>query len=1109
MQEIVIPSLALLFNMKRLNPSPSLLLQAKTLLYIGVFVILMGCNKTADKAPIFFNALAPEKTGINFSNTLTPTADLNIIEYLYFYNGAGVAIGDLDNDGLEDIFVTGNQVSDKIYKNLGGLKFKDMSKVAGIATPNTWSNGVTMSDVNNDGLLDIYVCVVGDYKGLKGHNKLFLNKGGFTFKEHSKEVNLDFTGFGTQASFFDYDNDGDLDVYLLNHAIHTPRSYGKTEKRTEKDSLSGDILLENTLELGALNFVDVTEKAGIWSSPLGYGLGLATADLNKDGYIDIYVGNDFHENDYIYLNNKDKTFTESSATMLSHSSRFTMGLDAADLNNDTFIDLFTLDMMPDQPEVLLKSGGEDSDKVAQIKASFGYHSQYSRNNLQLNNTRGAFKEIALLTNTYATDWSWTALIEDFDNDGWSDIFISNGIYRRPNDLDYINYLSNVSFSPYNKTQQDVLEKKLIDEMPQLNIGNVILKNEGALKFSKYSASAGLNNTYSNGAAYSDLDLDGDLDLVVNNINSTLQVLENTTAANQKDFFGVVLLPSKTVPNVSGSKITLYAKGKTWYKELSATRGFASASSQKAHFGLGKNNPIDSLVISYLGGGTQTILAPKINEYMEVRAHKTPLAYTTREKKQKAQSAVMNFPFVHLENTYYDFEREPLMLEKLSTEGPCFVSEDFNGDGLKDLFIGGAKYQESMLYLQNSNKKFTVKSAGAINKDALYEDVDAAAIDFDHDGDLDLYVVSGGNDNPEGDVQLSDRLYINDGKANFTKYKGSLPQANGGSIAVADFNNDGYDDIFLGSRSIPGAYGVSPFSVVLKNTQKGNFELLTREDYGMITDSAWGDLNGDGFLDLVLVGDFMPVTVLLNKKGNGFENQTQQLGLEHTTGLWNVVQLKDLNADGKLDIIAGNAGLNLKLKASITQPVSLFLEDFDKNEQLDPIVFYYFEGAQIPFHSKNMLSAQMPMLKKRFTSYESFSKVRNIKDLIGPKPPNMETKTIKELRSMVYLNGNTFKGEPLPLAAQMSSIEDLYIRTLNGKNTLYYLGNYKGFVTALGVNTANPGGVLSNFNGKTFTKNTPLPLPAFAEGRAIGSINKDQLLLLFNNHQAFTLNLISQ
>lgn len=1080
-------------------------LAKNTLWLAALYAGLQSCESPKEVSPVYFNSITAEQSGVDFENTLTPSADLNIIEYLYFYNGAGVAIGDLNNDGLEDLFITGNQVQDRVYENLGGLKFKDQTAAADINTQNSWSNGVTLADVNNDGLLDVYVSVVGNYKTLKGHNKLFINQGNFKFKEISKEVNIAFSGFGTQASFFDYDNDGDLDLYLLNHTVHTPRSYGKAEKRSEKDPLSGDLLFENTLETGVLNFIDVTQAAGIYNSPLGYGLGLATADLNKDGFIDIYVGNDFHENDYIYLNNGDKTFREASAEMTSNSSRFTMGLDAADLNNDALIDVFTLDMMPDQASIRLKSGGEDSDKVAQIKEGFGFQTQYSRNHFQLNNGQGAFQEIALLTETYATDWSWSALIEDFDNDGLSDIFISNGIYRRPNDLDYINYLSNLNFSQYNQDQQDLLEKKLIEEMPQLEIANVLLHNQGGFKFKKHSSAAGLKNNYSNGAAYADLDLDGDMDLVVNNINSPLEILENTQDPSMHNFVGVKLVPSAEIKNTSGAKLTLFSGQQVWYKELSATRGYASASSQNIHFGIGKNTTIDSLTITFPIGGTQTIKSVAINTYQEISAlTDSKIAQSKTDKKNTA--AVVNFPFTHQENKYYDYEREPLMLEKLSTEGPCYVHEDFNGDGLKDLFIGGAKYQESAFYTQNEAGTFTAEIKTVISEDALYEDVDAAAIDFDNDGDLDLYVMSGGNDSPEGDIQLVDRLYINDGEGNFTRSKANLPMANGGSISVADFDNDGFSDLFLGFRSVPGAYGISPSSVILRNTQKGNFELLAREDYGMITDSAWGDMNQDGLLDLVLVGDFMPITVLINKDGRNFENQTEALGLANTQGLWNTVLLQDLNGDNKPEIIAGNAGLNMKIKASVDYPVEIYLEDFDKNEQLDPTVFHTFEGEHIPFASKDMLSKQMPMLKKKFTSYTSFSKVREIGQLYDNSTDEIETKYLKELRSMVYVNNGIFQGAPLPIETQMSSIEDFYLDHQSGDLKLYYVGNYKGFVTELGNSPANTGGILSGFNGNTFTKNNNLPLPPFMEARAIGPLNDHKLLVLFNNDNAKTIDL---
>ncbi|MGB5437847.1 MAG: VCBS repeat-containing protein, partial [Maribacter sp.] len=499
-------------------------------LVVLLAISIIGCSEKKDavteKSAIYFNSISPEKSGLDFSNTLHPKNDLNIIEYLYYYNGGGVAVGDINNDGLDDVYFTANQSPDRLYLNLGGLKFKDITESAGLAIDSTWSSGVTMEDVNNDGFLDIHVSKVGNYKGLKAHNLLYLNKGNETFEEVSEAVGLAFSGFSTQAAFMDYDKDGDMDMYLMNCSIHTPRSYGRVDKRKEKDSLAGDRFYENKLEEGTLSFKNVTEASGIYSSPLGYGLALVTSDMNQDGLLDIYVGNDFHENDYLYINQGDKTFKEVGADWLNHTTRFTMGADIGDLNNDGLQDVFSLDMMPFDHEVFMKSGGEDSDKVDQIKENFGYGKQYARNNFQLNTGQGTFSDIAPMTNTHATDWSWSVLIEDYDNDGMNDLYITNGIYKRPNDLDYINFLSTTNFSDYSQNQANEIERKLIDQMPTLKLSNVIFKNKGDFEFDRLTTEAGLTPSFSNGSAYSDLDLDGDLDVVVNNINDKAFLLEN-------------------------------------------------------------------------------------------------------------------------------------------------------------------------------------------------------------------------------------------------------------------------------------------------------------------------------------------------------------------------------------------------------------------------------------------------------------------------------------------------------------------------------------------------------------------------------------------------------
>ena len=542
---------------------------------------------------------------------------MNIVEYLYFYNGGGVALGDINNDGLDDIYLTANQKPDQLYLNLGDLKFKNISNNLGIENQSSWSTGVSMADVNGDGWLDIYVSKVGKFKTLDSHNLLYINQRDGTFRELSKKFGLDFSGFSTQAAFFDYDRDGDLDMYLLNHNIHTPRNYTDSSKRFENDSLAGDKFFENRLNEKEGRFVDVTADVGIFSSFLGYGLAITTADINNDGWTDIYVGNDFHENDYVYINQKNKTFKESGQEYLSNNSRFTMGVDIADMNNDMLYDIFTLDMMPFYNDVFLKSGGEDSDQVYKIKNSFGYGDQYARNNFHLNRGNSKFSDIALYTETYATDWSWSVLLEDLDNDGMNDIFITNGIFKRPNDLDYINYASNIDYRSFETSNNNDLYKKLIDKMPTLMIPNIIFRNQGNLNFKKESKSVGMEKSYSNGAAYSDLDNDGDVDLVINNINQEVFILENLTDGKNNS---VQIILSNNDNNYSsiGAKVNLYLKDKKLTKQLNPVKGFQSSSSYKINFGIESNSKVDSLSVIWPDGSTQTNFNIPINQLTTIK-----------------------------------------------------------------------------------------------------------------------------------------------------------------------------------------------------------------------------------------------------------------------------------------------------------------------------------------------------------------------------------------------------------------------------------------------------------------------------------------------------------
>jgi hypothetical protein len=1076
-----------------------------------IFLILIcfsNCN-IEDKlfvSSIPFKTLNSNQTGINFSNNLEYKTKLNIIEYLYYYNGGGVSVGDINNDGLEDLYFSANLLPDQLYLNLGKMKFRDITIAAGLNIDNSWSNGVNFEDINGDGFLDIYVTKVSPISSNKSHNLLYINNGNLTFSEMSADYGLNFSGFSTHATFFDYDRDGDLDLYLLNHAIHSVRSYGTSKKRTESDSLSGDKFYENKINEIEGKFIEVTRDVNIYNSPLGYGLAVTATDINNDGWLDIYVGNDFHENDYIYINNKDKTFKESIKNSINHSSHFTMGIDVADLNLDGLQDIFTTDMMPYDSKIFLKSGGEDSDKISRIKKEFGFEQQFSRNHFNLNRGNGSYSEIALQTQTHATDWSWGVLLQDFDCDGLNDIFISNGIVKRPNDLDYINYLSNIDFTKYNNTKQDQIKKKLINEMPTLKIPNILFKNLGNLEFENIEKSFIGKPSFSNGAAYSDLDKDGDLDIILNNLNSKSTILENLSDKSN-NYISIKLKGNKSYSITRGAKVNIYSNDKKWVRENIITRGFQSTSTHNVFFGLGKIRKLDSIMIQWPDGYKQTEKNINVNQELTIKRNEI-LKLNRNLKNEKIQEYILKIlPFKHQENGYYDYEKERLIPERLSYEGPTGLSADFNEDGINDLFLGGARYQSPQIYLGSSNLNFKLIDIPDFRKDSKYEDVDAATIDIDKDGDLDIYVVSGGNDQMESSENLMDRIYLNNGKGHFSRLKISLPMTNGSTVSIADFDNDNYEDVFVGSRSIPGSYGLSPYSFILRNNRNNSFEIIMKERFGMITDSQWADIDGNSKIDLVMVGDWMPIRVFLNKGDGKFVNATNDLGLSKTNGLWNNILIKDINLDGQVDILAGNAGSNFKWKPTIEKPVKLYLDDFDKNLQLDPIIFYNFFGEYVPFSSKDKLDKQLPYLKKKFPKYNDFSKVNNIKTLTGKSEKELiEIKYLYELRSTLFLkNENKFISKPLPIEAQLSSIEDFHFIN-DSIPKIIYVGNYHEYVTELGMSSANPGGILSgwNFDAEEFTSSKFLPLPLHLNARKILKVNNETFFVLSNNNYVHVL-----
>lgn len=1072
-----------------------------------VFIVaLFACknnSKQSDNKSIF-NIKTSSETGIEFTNNLKNTERLNIIEYLYYYNGGGVAAGDINNDGLEDIYFAGNEVNDQLYLNKGGLKFENITQKAGIKNLATWSTGVNIDDVNGDGFKDIYVCKVSMSKdNPQEHNLLYINQKDGTFKEMSEEYGLNFKGFSTHSVFFDYDGDGDLDVYLLNQNIHSVNSYGTIEKRKENDPYAGDRLFENRLKEDK-KFVDVTANAGIYSSPLGYGLGIAASDVNNDGWTDLYIGNDFHENDYLYINNGDKTFKEVSSSAFAHTTQFSMGVDIADVNHDGWADIFSTDMLPYDPMVSLVSAGEDSDLIKNIKQDFGFHPQSARNHFQINQQNGTFADIGYITETFATDWSWSVLMQDFNNDTESDIFITTGIVKRPNNLDYINFLN--EYDSKNPAQTKDRTKKLIEKMPSEPLPNILFVNQGNLKFSKVTASSISKPDFSTGAAYADFDRDGDLDIIVNSINQTSAIYENKT--KDVNYVAFDLINSENKTN-KGGKVMVYTDKGLLTRELQTTRGFMSASTSDIFFGLTKNTRIDSVIVLWPDRRVEKLENFTLNKYNRVERGKSKSwsHYSTTLPKQEYNISIL--PIIHEENKYNDENSEKLIPEKLSYEGPAMIIADLNSDNIDDIFVGGARDQEAKLYFGTSGGQYVLQKNTSFFSDAKYEDVDAALIDFDGDGDKDIYVVSGGSDAKELDKLLEDRIYLNNGKGVFKRIPISLPHTNGSCISIGDFDKDGFDDIFIGARSIPGSYGLSPYSFILRNLGGQGVEISYKERYGMITDGEWVDLDGDKDLDLVMCGDWQSLVILENDGKGKLTEKTLNYGIDKIQGLWNTIAFYDFNKDGKMDILSGNAGLNHKWKASATQPVKLYVGDFDKNGAIEPIIFYHFFSRYMPYASLPQLASQMPVIKKKFSTYDSFKGVKEISDLFSDyKDKIVEQKEVNEMRSGVFMSSNgKYLFIPFADLNQWSDIKNFYIAD-NGE--VLYVGNAHEYVAENGKSSSNPGRILGKYDPtvNSFKNGRNLNLPISLNGRKISKIKNNNLIIATNNDYLYLLDFVN-
>ena len=946
---------------------------------IIISLILIGCSK---KENLLFEKLDVKNTNINFTNELLPSKNISILDYLYYYNGGGVALGDMNNDGLVDIYFSSNQGKNKLYLNKGNNKFEDITGKAGVEGQSDWSSGTVMADVNGDGFLDIYVCAVVGINGFEGHNELFINNKNNTFTESAAEYGLDLDNYSSSAAFFDYDLDGDLDMYLLNHAVHSELSFGNAAIRNKRSYECGDKLFQNNNG----KFVDVSEKAGIFGGANGYGLGLAVADFNLDGYPDIYVGNDFHEDDYYYLNNGDGTFTESLKQYFGHTSRFSMGVDVADVNHDGFPDIMTLDMLPEDEKALKSSLGDDNVQMMKMRTEkLGYHYQYSRNMLQLNQAGQCFTETALLSGVAATDWSWSTLFADYDQDGEQDIFVSNGIPKRPNDLDYVKYYSNDQVKTKITTTK-LLDKQALNKMPKGNVPNYIFQGGKDLKFLDKSKDwIEKDSIISNGSGYADIDNDGDLDIITNNINAVASVYCNQT--NTKSNYLKIKLRFQGQNTFGiGSKVISYSKGNKQFKELQTTRGFQSSSEPIVHFGYGKISMLDSIVVIWPDKTFQTLKGVKTNQTLTIKpnAIRKNFDYKTLYPRvlpilQKISSN-LGINFTHYENDYIDFTVQKLIPYQRSDRGPATAIGDLNGDGKDDIFFGGSKGEKAAIYVQN-NSGFALKEYSVVKNDSVFEDIAAVIADFNLDKKNDLFIASGGGENASN---LQDRLYLN-GINQLTKT--TLPNLaqNASVVKSFDYDSDGDLDIFIGNNSLNNRFGSSSECFLLNN-KKGAFTLVqskTFEGIGMVTDAVFTDFNQDGKYDIIVVGEWMKPTFFANKNGK-FTNVTQTVSPEENNGLWQSVLPFDIDKDGDLDYLVGNWGVNTKFKASTTFPMKMYYDDFDTNGTFETIVAIEKNGSYYTTLGLDELAEQFSgMLKKKFVSYKSFAG-KKLEDIFDPK-----------------------------------------------------------------------------------------------------------------------------
>lgn len=1068
-----------------------------------IYFSFSSCKKES-KTTLFVKQ-DPEETGIIFTNQINEDDENNIMTYQYTYNGGGVATGDLNNDGLSDIFFIGNSVPNKLFLNEGNWKFNDVSEESGLQGRNHWKTGVTLVDINADGWLDIYISYSGNAP-VEGYNKpivknykpranqLFINKGcepgGVpTFQESAKEYGLDAVGtFSSQAYFFDYDLDGDLDMFLLNHANMFYSAFQNVKKlRNLRHPYFGNRIYKN--EEG--HFVDITDSTGIHGSGLNFGLSAAISDINNDGWPDIYVTNDYEEQDFLYINKKDGSFQEISHKVFGHLSKFGMGSDIADINNDALPDIFVADMLPeDNYRQKVLDGVDEYDKFNKA-VELGYHYQYMRNTLQLNaglsqDSLPGFSEIGQFSGVSNTDWSWAPLIADFNNDGLKDIFITNGFLRDFTNLDFVKFQANNAMLANNSGNKSGNLQSLVQKIPTTKVSNYVFKNTGDNKFENNSKNWGLDEeTTSNGAAYADLDNDGDLDLIVNNLNEPVSIYKNTQEkTSSNNFIKIKLKGINKNTQGLGSKIYITLnKNDQIFQETYFTRGYLSSVEPLFTIGLGDSDKIEKIKVVWPDNQVSLLknISPNQTISISQEAAKKPIDKTSDTEKNILTEITegSGLQFSHKENNYIDFKDQRLLPYQLSRLGGTMAVGDINNDGNDDVFFGGASGQAGELYLGTDDGKLEQleNQAWHLKEEVIHEDVAALFFDADGDEDLDLYVVSGGSEKKEGSEYYQDRLYINEGEGKFRKDDSALPDISfsGGNVTAGDFDNDGDLDLFIGGRLKAKKYPLSPKSLILENKssrEKAKFNIFQEEELGMVTDATWVDIDKDSILELVVVGEWMPVSVY-KKVNEEFKNVSEQYSLENTSGLWTTIEANDLDGDGDVDFLLGNIGTNTKFAASNKKPMRYYIQDFNEDGVIDPLLTYYINDKSYPLASRDELLEQVSSFRKHFNSYDKYAKatIEDVLNVADVKPISILETNNLESSFLINENGN-FHLKPLPPELQYSPVQKFIYDDItgNGHKNILAAGNFFPYSVTIGKADASKGTIL-NINENTFSINT--------------------------------------